>query len=113
MSHAEAGDDAREDHRCKVLSPYFDYMVASRKPWDLRYEGDRPKPFLIGQMVRFVEIDGDGNPSGRWIRGEITYVLRGPFPASPPGPLGLVGGWVIMTYTRDSARLTVDGTDLP
>lgn len=75
-------DDHR--HKLKLAKMFFDDMQTGRKPFDLQ-KNDRE--YQLGDVIEYREMD-NGEPTGRVIEKEITYILE--------GFAGLKEGWCIL-----------------
>lgn len=64
-------DDRR--HKLKLAKMFFNDMQTGRKPFDLQ-KNDRE--YQLGDVIEYREID-NGEPTGRVIEKEITYILEG------------------------------------
>lgn len=64
-------DDRR--HKLKLAKMFFNDMQTGRKPFDLQ-KNDRE--YQLGDVIEYREMD-NGEPTGRVIEKEITYILEG------------------------------------
>lgn len=64
-------DDHR--HKLKLAKMFFNDMQTGRKPFDLQ-KNDRE--YQLGDVIEYREMD-NGEPTGRVIEKEITYILEG------------------------------------
>lgn len=64
-------DDHR--HKLKLAKMFFNDMQTGRKPFDLQ-KNDRE--YQLGDVIEYREMD-NGEPTGRAIEKEITYILEG------------------------------------
>lgn len=103
----EAGDDYDKipvDDVLKTVDLYFDQIIAGAKRFELRKKAGRDFPFFVGEKLQLVEVDADGQKTGRSARVDVTSILRGPFPggggwAEWPG---LREGWAILSISLRS-----------
>lgn len=64
-------DDHR--HKLKLAKMFFNDMQTGRKPFDLQ-KNDRE--YQLGDVIEYREMD-NGEPTGRVIEKEITYIMEG------------------------------------
>ena len=66
-------------HELKEWAEYFRELWTRDRAHEVRRD-DRPAPYDRGHTVRIVEYADQAcqSPTGRWIRGTITSVTRGP-----------------------------------
>lgn len=71
----EAPETVMDDHRhkLKLAKMFFNDMQTGRKPFDLQ-KNDRE--YRLGDVIEYREMD-NGEPTGRVIEKEITYILEG------------------------------------
>lgn len=71
----EAPETVMDDHRhkLKLAKMFFNDMQTGRKPFDLQ-KNDRE--YQLGDVIEYREMD-NGEPTGRVIEKEITYILEG------------------------------------
>jgi ASC-1-like (ASCH) protein len=74
-------------HELKLDPQYFDAIDSNRKTFEIRLND---RDYKIGDTLRLNEWDEQTGYSGRWLKREVTYILRG-------GLLGLGEGFVIMS----------------
>lgn len=71
----EAPETVMDDHRhkLKLAKMFFNDIQTGRKPFDLQ-KNDRE--YQLGDVIEYREMD-NGEPTGRVIEKEITYILEG------------------------------------
>lgn len=78
------------NHRVKILEEHAKNHLEGLKPWELR-KNDRN--YQVGDVIEFVVIDTDKNPTGQEYTRVITYVYLG-------GEYGLAHDYCILTLAE-------------
>jgi len=82
-------------HNLKIKVSFADAVLSGEKNFEIRYNADRG--FQKGDIVRFIVIDDEGNPTSHPLRREafdITYVFSG---------VGLELGYVVFGLRKRGA----------
>lgn len=66
------------EHRLKTLPAYFEEIAAGRKSFEVRKD-DREPPYCSGDTLLLEEFAEGSHFTGRWVRANVGYVLRGEY----------------------------------
>jgi len=74
-------------HDLKILIPYFEEVIKGNKTFEVR-KNDRD--YQLGDILALKEFERGGGHTGREVKAEVTYMMKG-------GQFGLQKGWAILS----------------
>ena len=78
------------EHCLKCWPEYFEALRTEKKTFEVRKDD---RNFKLGDSLSIEEFDPTYGYTGRWIKADITYVLRG-------GEFGILRGYCVMGIKR-------------
>lgn len=97
-------------HYRKIRSCFFVDVKENRKLFEIRKE-DREPPFEVGDILILIEIDDDGDTTGRILKTVIEYIYRGEFclPEYCVMSIRQLGYWKTSRLARNSVQCSLCG----